>query len=101
MIHVLASITVKEGKKEEFLEIFKALTPKVLVEDGCMEYGATVDIETGLPMQILNSNIITIVEKWKSVAALNLHLASPHMADFLEQVDDLVEELTLKVLQPA
>jgi len=43
MIHVLASITVKESERDAFLEIFKANVPKVLEEEGCVEYSATVD----------------------------------------------------------
>ncbi len=39
---------LNEGKRDEYLAIFKALVPKVLAEDGCYEYGATVDLESAL-----------------------------------------------------
>ena len=41
MIHVLASITVKASERDAFLEIFKANVPKVLEEEGCVDYAAT------------------------------------------------------------
>ena len=101
MIIVLASIKVKPGSCAEFIEIFKANVPNVLAEIGCIEYAPTVDVETGLPPQQLDGNIITIVEKWDSVAALQAHLVAPHMLSYKEQVKDIVLDVGLKVLQPA
>ena len=51
MIHVIASITVKASERDAFLEIFKANVPKVLKEEGCMEYSAVVDFQTSVPIQ--------------------------------------------------
>jgi quinol monooxygenase YgiN len=100
MIIVLAAITVKPGSRPAFIEIFNANVPNVLAEDGCIEYAPTVDVETGLPPQQLDENIVTIVEKWDSVEALKAHLAAPHMLSYKEQVKDIVTGLDLKVLQP-
>ena len=44
MIHVIASITIKEGRKSEYLDIFKANIPLVLAEEGCVDYLPTVDL---------------------------------------------------------
>ena len=65
MIHVLASITVKASEHDAFLEIFKANIPKVLKEEGCLEYSATVDFPTELPIQETNPNVVTVVEKFE------------------------------------
>ena len=100
-VAVLASIQVKPGKRDEFLEIFKANVPAVLKEDGCIEYFPTVDIAAGLPPQQLDAYTVTIVEKWASLDALRAHLAAPHMLAYREKVKDLVEKVSLKVLQPA
>ena len=54
MIHVLASIQVKPGKRNAFLEIFKTNVPNVLQEEGCFEYSPAVDIDARLPPQVLN-----------------------------------------------
>ena len=45
MVHVIAVITAKAGKREEILEAFRANVPAVHAEDGCIEYGATIDAE--------------------------------------------------------
>ena len=45
MIHVLATIEVAAGKRDEVLTQFAWLTPQVRAEDGCLEYGAAVDVE--------------------------------------------------------
>jgi quinol monooxygenase YgiN len=101
MIHVLASIQVKEGRVADFLAIFKANVPNVLKEDGCIEYGPTVDVATKLPPQVVDKNIVTIVEKWESLPHLEAHLVAPHMLAYKEKVKDIVVKVSLKVLAPA
>ena len=99
MITVIASITVKEERKSEFIELVKANVPAVLAEAGCIEYAPTVDLATGLPPQILEADVVTIIEKWQSVAALKDHLAAPHMRRYRERVKEMVTGVTIKVLQ--
>jgi quinol monooxygenase YgiN len=101
MLIVLASITVKNGKREQFLEVFKANVPMVRAEEGCVEYAPTVDFETGLAAQKLDDQVVTIVEKWQDIDSLRAHLKAPHMLEYREKVKDLVEEMSLKVLQEA
>jgi quinol monooxygenase YgiN len=101
MISVLASIRVKPGRRSEFLTIFKANVPAVKAEKGCFEYVPTVDIDALLPPQVLDENIVTIIEKWESLEALRNHLKTPHMLAYREKVKDIVESVTLKVLQEA
>jgi quinol monooxygenase YgiN len=101
MIHVIASIQVKEGRVAEFLEIFKANIPEVEREKGCIAYEPTVDIQTGLPPQEVNGNVVTIIEKWTSLDDLRAHLVAPHMLAYHEKVKDIVEKVALKVLEKA
>ena len=101
MINVIASIYIKEGKSKEFIDIFKSNMPNVLKEKGCIEYVTTIDVPTGLPPQKLNSNIVTIIEKWDSLKDLQAHLSSPHMLEYREQTQDLVEKMSVKVLKEA
>ena len=101
MVHVLAFIQVKAGKKADFIRIFKANIPQVLAEHGCIEYVPTIDVETGLPPQDLDSNNVTIIEKWESLEALKKHLTAPHMLAYRKQVKDIVEKSSFKVLTPA
>lgn len=98
MVHVLASIRVAEGRKEDFIEIFKANVPNVLNEDGCIEYIPTIDFPTGFDSQELDGNLVTIIEKWQSLDHLQAHLAAPHMKSYQERVKDIVVKVGLKVL---
>ena len=43
MVHVVAVITAKPGLRAQVLEAFNANVPAVHAEDGCIEYGATID----------------------------------------------------------
>ena len=99
MIHVIASIQVKEGKISQFMEIFKANIPNVLQEDGCIEYFPTVDVPTGLPPQDYNQNVATVIEKWRSLGDLKAHLSAPHMLNYKEKVKDIVVGMSVKILE--
>ena len=101
MIHVLASITVKASERDAFLEIFKTNVPKVLKEEGCLEYSATVDFPTEVPIQEANPNIVTVVEKWETFPHLQAHFTAPHMLDYKAKVEGMVEEVSLKILKEA
>lgn len=102
MIHVLATITVRPGKRDAFVELLKANVPHVLAEDGCMVYAPGIDLETDLPPQIpLRDNVVTIVEAWESMDHLRAHLKAPHMLEYKKKVKDLEEGVSLQVLEPA
>ena len=102
MIHVIAEIEINEGNREAFLEEFNKVVPLVLKEQGCIEYGATIDADTGIDRQApLRNHTVTIVEKWSGTTALEDHLEAEHMAAYRERVTDLVAGATLRILQPA
>ena len=102
MIHVVATIEVAEGKRDQFLEEFHKLVPLVREEDGCLEYGPTIDFETNIEAQGgVRPNVVTVVEKWESIEALEAHLIAPHMIDYRGRVKEVVLSARLQVLQPA
>ena len=101
MINVLAAISVKPGKRDEFVKIFKANVPNVRAETGCIEYVPTVDVDAELAPQVLDENSVTVIEKWESLEALRDHLVAPHMMAYKEQVKDIVDGVSIKVLQEA
>ena len=101
MIHVIATIEVKPGKRDAFLAEFNRIVPLVRAEAGCIEYGPSVDVASGLSMQgPLRENIAVIIEKWEGLAALRAHTQAPHMAEYRLAVKDLVVGVQLQVLQP-
>ena len=101
MISVLATIQVKSGTRDEFLKHFFDNIPAVLNEKGCVEYFPAVDVDSGLDIQQLDPDSVTVIEKWESLDALHTHLKAPHMAAYKEKVKDIVVSLTLKVLEQA
>ena len=102
MICVLATIEAAEGRRGDLLAAFQQVVPKVLAEEGCIEYGPMVDLETNIPAQPpLRENVVTVVEKWESIEALEAHLMQPHMLEYRKAVKELVAGTTLLVLEPA
>ncbi len=69
MIHVIATVEVRPGKRDALLAEFGKNVPNVRAEKGCIEYGATLDAKTDIKAQIpYRENAVTIVEKWESLA---------------------------------
>ena len=45
MIHVVATIKIKKGKRDEFIEHLRANVPNVIGEKGCLEYSPAYEID--------------------------------------------------------
>ncbi len=101
MITVIATVHCKTGHRDDFLAEFHKLVPDVLQEVGCIEYGPTIDTMTDIGNQNSNSDRVTIVEKWESVATLKAHLVAPHMEAYRPKVKAFVESSELRVLESA
>lgn len=101
MIHVIASVEVKEGRVSDYLGILKGNMANVFKEKGCIEYVPTVDVPSGLPPQQLDKHCVTVVEKWESMDDLKAHLSAPHMLVYYDKVKDMIENVSLKVLESA
>lgn len=102
MIHVIATIELNPGARDAFLEEFRKLVPLVRAEAGCLEYGAAVDVPTGLSIQVpVRENVVTVVEKWESIEVLKAHAQAPHMVAYRPKVKDYVRGTQLQVLEPA
>jgi quinol monooxygenase YgiN len=101
MIHVVATIQLQSGSRDAFLAEFHKLVPLVKAEAGCIDYGPTVDVATSIPVQDpVRSDVVTVIEKWSDLNALNAHLKAPHMGDYRIRVKDYVRSVKLQVLQP-
>ena len=102
MIHVVAIITTKPGKREEVLAAFNKIVPTVLAEDGCIEYGPTIDATDAPSIQTpIGANSFIVIEKWTSSKTLEAHGASSHMAAYGQQVKNLIVSRTIHVLASA
>ena len=102
MIYVIATVDIVDGKRSDFLEEFRKVIPQVQKEAGCIAYGPTIDVDTGIPAQkLVRDNVVTIMEKWESIEALQAHLTAPHMTTYRTRVKDLVVSTEIRILRPA
>ncbi|MSP98424.1 MAG: antibiotic biosynthesis monooxygenase [Betaproteobacteria bacterium] len=101
MIHVLAVITAKPGMRDSILQAFRANVPAVKAEQGCIEYGAAVDADTGLGFQTqYGAETFLVIEKWASIEALKAHAAAPHMAAYAGKTRDMIATRVIHILSP-
>jgi quinol monooxygenase YgiN len=101
MVHVLAVITAKPGLRGRLLDAFRANVPAVLAEDGCIEYGATIDTEDAGPLQTqFGEDTFVVVEKWESLDALKAHAAALHMAAYGARTKHMIASRVIHVLSP-
>ena len=102
MIHVIAILTAKPGKRDEVLNHFRANVPAVRAERGCIEYGAALDADPALPVQTkYGPDTFVVVEKWESMDALKAHAGAPHMAAYGAKTKELLANRVIHILSPA
>ena len=100
-VHVLAIITAKAGMRDQILDAFRANVPAVHAEEGCIEYGATVDAEgVGSLQTKFGDDTFVVVEKWASLDALKAHAAAAHMAAYAAKTKDMIASRVIHVMSP-
>jgi len=75
--------------------------PKVLAEEGCVEYGPWIDIPNSITKTEPRDNVMTAIEKWESIEALEAHLMAPHMLEFRKATESMRLNIELQILEPA
>jgi len=102
MICVIATIEVVPGRRDELLAASREVVPVVRAEKGCIDYGPMIDVPSGLPAQgPVREHVVTMIEKWESLAALDAHLKTPHMTEYFRKTEPMRRCMTLQVLGPA
>lgn len=101
MIHVVATIELKPGCREEFLDILRRNVPIVRAEKGCIAYEPAVETETDIAIQEkTGEDVVTLIEAWESVEALKKHFTEPHMLAYRQQAKDLLKQVRVRILRP-
>ncbi len=100
-VHVLAVITTKPGKRDEVLKLFRANVPAVLEEDGCIEYGATIDCADAGFAAKYGDDTFVVVEKWASMSALGAHAGSLHMKAYGASTKEMLADRVIHVMSDA
>ena len=102
MVHVIAVITAKPGKRGEVLALFNGNVPAVKAEDGCIEYGATVDADgVGGFQTKFGDDTFVVIEKWQSLDHLKAHAVSDHMKEYGAKTKDLLADRVIHVMSSA
>lgn len=102
MIHVVATIELKPGCRDAYLDALRRNIPNVKAEEGCLAYEPTIDIDTDIPVhEKAGEDVVTLIEAWESLDALKAHLQAPHMLSYREEVKDILGKVSIRVLQPA
>lgn len=102
MISVFAVMTAKVGKKQQILEIARANLAAVRAEQGCHEYRLVEDVrQAGSFQKELGEYSFAFIEQWENMAALEAHLATPHMQVYGEKTKDLLDDSAIYVMQSA
>lgn len=78
MIVCLGHLTLDPSKRDEALDAIDSCVSATRAEDGNIDYRYSADL--GDP------NRINIVEQWRDDDAIDAHMASEHLARFLETI---------------
>jgi quinol monooxygenase YgiN len=79
---VLARLVAQPGKEDEVRKIFLSLAAPTRLEDGNISYDIVQSTE--------NSAEFVSVERWKTAAALPLHMQQPYVTEAIAQVGNLL-----------
>ena len=81
LTYVSATVIAKDGKESELEKVLLALMVDVRAEDGCIRYDLH---KSGSGKEFL------FYEIWESMAHLEAHGKTPHMASMFEATENLV-----------
>lgn len=87
---VIATITARPGSESLVEAALQALIEPTRREAGCIDYL--------LHRDQAEPRTFVFVERWSDAAALDAHLASSHLADYLRKVDGQVEHWQVRRL---
>ena len=82
-LRVVAHLRAKAGKEEELQNLLRGLIAPTRKEAGYLEYR--------LYQNKSDAQDFTFVEEWADDAALDAHLASPHLVEALARIPELLE----------
>ena len=101
MICVIATVSLKEGKKDAYLAELWKIIPAVREENGCIEYAPYVRNDSGLPLPpVLSEDTVIVIEKWESMNALRMHGQTAHMDRYRQSIKGLMVSAQIQVLSP-
>jgi len=102
MVQLTVTVTTRPGCVPDYISAFRDLVPKVLLEEGCLEYGIYVDSKDPRFDNPIRPDTVVLCEKWASIEALQHHTRnSPALNEFRRQVKDIKITSSYTLLVPA
>lgn len=90
---VVAIATLREGDAPKAEDLFRSLISATHAEDGCITFALHRDVS--------DPRRFALVERWSSREALDRHLLSDHVAEFVGSVAEIRDAPTqVLVLEP-
>ena len=84
MYTIIGTVTARPETREELATLLKAQVPPTRAEEGCINYDFHVDAA--------DPCVFVFYENWTSRAALDAHLAMPHLQPLFSQLDRLLAQ---------
>ncbi len=82
MYTIIGTVTARPETREELATLLAAQVAPTRAEEGCINYDFHVDAT--------NPCVFVFYENWTSRAALDAHLAMPHLQPLFSQLDRLL-----------
>ena len=89
LLTVIANMRAKPGKEQELRSALEALVRPTSEEDGYVNYD--------LHQAVDDPAVFYFYENWESAAALDAHLAKPHLTQFAARIGELLAEPGLTI----
>ena len=83
MINVIAKFTAKKDLIEETKTTLQSLIPPTQKDEGYVQYDLHQDLN--------NPQLFFMYETWENEEALNKHLSTPHLTNFVEKANEILE----------
>jgi quinol monooxygenase YgiN len=102
MVQLIVTVTTRPGGAPEYVAAFHALAPKVLLEEGCIEYGIFQDSNDPRFDNEVRPDTVVLCEKWTNIETLQRHTReSAALNEFRQRVKDLKLKSSYWLLTPA
>lgn len=92
MIIVVGEVRFGAGEIERLRDDFARAIAATRVEDGCDHYAYAVDL--------LDPDLLHVTERWRDAAALDAHMATPHVAELARLLHEAqVEAISIRAYE--
>ena len=91
MVKSVAKGFFYEDKAEEAIMLYKELVEKTREEEGCISYSLFRDIE--------DNSIVTMIEEWESLDALDKHKNTEHFTRVIPKIRELRKKSELNIYE--